>query len=235
MAAKQSKAAILVKKKVWLPIIAPALFNNQPIGEMYIDEEQSPVGRRVTVSLMVLTNDPQRQNVHMSFEVIKVENRQLHTKIFGYSIVPVAVRKMMRRGRERVDESFVVKTQDGVAVRAKPVLITRGRAKGGVLADLRRQLRVNVARAIAKLTFIDLMKEMVAHKIQRELQESLRKIYPLQVCELRDVHVETSEKRLKNIVTAPPLAEKPKPAELPAEEAPASQEQAPAEQPTEGV
>jgi ribosomal protein S3AE len=234
MAAKQSKAAILVKKKVWLPIIAPALFNNQPIGEMYVDEEQSPVGRRVTVSLMVLTNDPQRQNVHMSFEVTKVENRQLHTRIHGYSIVPVAVRKMMRRGRERVDESFVVKTQDSVVVRAKPVLITRGRAKGGVLADLRRQLRMNVARAIAKLTFIDLMKEMVAHKIQRELQESLRKIYPLQVCELRDVHIEAGEKALKKIVVAPPLAEKPK-TEQPAEEAPAPQEPPPAEQPTEGV
>ncbi len=217
MAAKQSKAAVIVKKKVWLPIVAPGLFNNQIMGEMYLTEDANPAGRRVTVSLTVLTGDPQKQNVHISFDVVKKENNQLLTKTVGYSIVPAAVRKMMRRARERIDDSFCVKTQDGIAVRIKPAMITRGRTKGSVLADLRSRMRAFVARSVASLTFIDFIKELVAHKFQRQLQDALRKIYPLQTCELRDAHIETSEKKLKNIIAAPPAAAKPveKPAEAP--------------------
>ncbi len=215
-----SKAALLVKKKVWVPIIAPELFTNQQIGETYLEEPSQGVGRQVKVSLMVLTGDPQRQNVAISFKIHKAENNQLFTQTIGYSIVPAAVRKMMRRGRERVDDSFVVKTQDDVAVRVKPVLITRGRAKGGVLIDLRQQLRLNVARAMAKLKFIDFIKDMVLHKFQRELQDSLRKIYPLQICELRDAHIETNAKGLQNILTAPAAPAQP-PGEQPPAEAPA--------------
>jgi ribosomal protein S3AE len=224
MAQKTSKAAVLVKKKSWLPIIAPGLFNNQPIGEMYIDDEADPAKRRVTVSLMVLTGDPQRQNVHISLDVTKKENNQILTTTTGYSIAPAAVRKMMRRARERVDDSFVAKTKDDIAVRIKPVLITRGRAQGGVMRDVRSQMRAFIVRGVATMTFVDFIRELVAHKFQRQLQDALRKIYPLQTCELRDVHIETSEKRLKNILIAPPLPVKPaekveeKPAEAPVQE-----------------
>ncbi|MEM4246857.1 MAG: hypothetical protein QXR48_03230 [Candidatus Woesearchaeota archaeon] len=216
MAQKTSKAAVLVKKKSWLPIIAPGLFNNQQIGEMYISEDADPKGRKVTASLTVLTGDPQRQNIHVSFEITKEENKQLLTKVVGYSIIPAAVRKMMRRSRERIDDSFVVKTKDNIAVRIKPVLITRGRTTGGVLKEMRSQMRTFIARAITGMSFVDFIKELVAHKFQKQLQDSLRKIYPLQVCELRDVHIETSEKGLKNIISAPPLpkqAEKKEPAQ----------------------
>lgn len=227
MAGKQSKSAMLVKKKVWVPMIAPALFNNQPIGEMYLTEDANPVGRHVTVSLMTLTGDPQRQNIHISFKISKAENNQLLTTLVGFKITPSAVRKMMRRARDRIDDSFVAKTQDGIAVRVKPVLITRGRSKGSVLADMRRTLRLTVVRALAKHTFVDFIGSLVAHKFQRELQDTLRKIYPLQVCELRDVHIETSENGLKNILSAPPAVEKPK------EEAPVEQQEAQPEQPAQ--
>lgn len=235
MAGKQTaKAALLVKKKVWMPIIAPALFNNQPIGEMYLAEDQSAVGRKVTVSMMVLLGDPQRQNVHMTFEVAKQENGQLLTKVHGFSITPVAVRKMMRRARDRIDDSFMVKTQDGVSIRAKPVLITRARAKGGVLADLRKQLRLNVIRTINKLTFLDLVRDLVAHKYQRDLQDSLRKIYPLQVCEIRDVHIDLSEAAQKKILTAPPAPVQPQVEQPVVAEQQVAVEQSPvAEQPAE--
>ncbi len=219
MAAKQSKAAVIVKKKVWLPIIAPALFNNQQIGEMYLAEDANPAGRKVTVSLTFLTGDPQKQNVHISFDVVKKENNQILTKTVGYSIVPAAVRKMMRRARERIDDSFCVKTQDGIAVRIKPTMITRGKTKSSVLKDLRSRMRAFVAHSVASMTFVDFIKELVAHKFQRQLQDALRRIYPLQTCELRDVHIETSEKRLKNIIAAPPATAKPaeKPSEAPAQ------------------
>lgn len=230
MPKQTSKAAVIVKKKVWLPIIAPALFNNQQIGEMYLAEDANPAGRRVSVSLMVLTGDPQKQNVHISFDVTKKENNKLLTKIVGYSIVPAAVRKMMRRARERIDDSFCVKTKDDIVVRVKPALITRGKTTSSILKELRSKMRAFIAQSVASLIFVDFIKELVAHKFQRQMQDALRKTYPLQACEIRDTHIETSEKKLKNIIAAPQPAAKPEKAgEKPAE----TPEQNPAPQPSE--
>ncbi len=209
MAKPTSKSAVLVKKKVWLPIIAPGLFNNQPMGEMYLTEDADPAGRKITVSLTTLTGDPQRQNIHITFAITKKENNQILTKTTGFSIAPAAVRKMMRRARERIDDSFIVKTKDDVAIRVKPILITRGRTKSSVLKEIRTKMRIFVARSASSMTFIDFIKELVAHRLQRQMQDLLRKTYPLQICELRDVFVETNEKAIKNIVVAPKIVEKP--------------------------
>jgi len=50
----------VIKKKKWVPIQAPKLFNEQIIGESLVGEAQELVGRRATVSLMTLTGDPQK-------------------------------------------------------------------------------------------------------------------------------------------------------------------------------
>ena len=218
--AKQTKGALLIKKKLWTPIMAPAIFDNKPIGEIYLEDAQTAIGRKITVSMMILTGDPQRQNVLVSFKIIKAENNQLQTEIIGFAITPVAVRKMMRRGRERISDSFVVKTKDGIALRIKPVLITRGRAKGGVTVYVRKHLRVNILRAVTASNYIDFIQDLISHKFQSELRQKLSKIYPLQICELRDVKIETSEKALKKVINVPaapaPVAEPP--AEAPAEQ-----------------
>jgi len=77
-----------------------------------------------------------------------------------------------------------------------------------------------------------LIRDLVAHKYQRDLQDSLRKIYPLQVCEIRDVHIDLSEAAQKKILTAPPAPVVQPPAEQPVAEPQAEQSPA-AEQPAE--
>jgi hypothetical protein len=54
------------------------------------------------------------------------------------------------------------------------------------------------------MPFAELIKSLVAHRLQKEISQPLHRIYPVQICELRDVHIETGEKGLKNIVMAPP-------------------------------
>ena len=44
--AKKQVAKVVVKKKRWVPVIAPKLFNEREIGEMHVEEPKNAVGRK---------------------------------------------------------------------------------------------------------------------------------------------------------------------------------------------
>lgn len=179
-----AKTSGIVKKK-WVQIVAPELFGNQVIGESYVAEVEQLVGRHVAVSLMTLTNDPQKQSVTVSFRIVSIKDGKAMTELTGYKLGPAALKKMVRRRRDKVSDSFVVKTKDGKHVRIKPVAVTRGRASGGVLTSLRHFIRAYLARAIADTNLDALVMDIVGRKLQYGLQQQLHVIYPVGACDIR--------------------------------------------------
>jgi len=184
------KPVTAIKKKRWVQIVAPQEFGGNFVGETYLAEPQEGVGRNMSVSLMSLTGDPGQQSIHIDFKITGVQNNTLVTEVMGFNIINSAVRKMMRRGKEKVEDSFVVVTKDNKNVRVKPILVTKNRAKGGVLADVQKQLRNNVLKMTAELTYTDFVNSLIAHQFQKKLQEALKKVYPLSICEIRWMSIE---------------------------------------------
>jgi ribosomal protein S3AE len=209
-AAKQTAA-----KKGWVPILAPKLFNEQWIGEIFIAEPAEAVGRMVTVSMTILTNDPQRQSINLGFKIIGKTNQGLTTELLSYHYSPSSTRRFVRRGRSKLDDSFTATTQDGKKLRIKPMLVTRGKAQGGVSAALLKAAREFFIVQLSKMKLEQFWNETVAHNIQRGLGDSLRKIYPLSAAEIRWVFIEGEG--------VPMPVEEVKPAEQPAEQAEAAQ------------
>lgn len=229
--AKSKSAAVVIKKKRWIRILASKLFNNQPIGESFVSEPNDLVGRCVSVSLMILTGDPQRQASVAKFKIIGVENDVVNTEFLGYALLPSATKKLMRRAREKVDDSFLLETADKKIVRVKPYVVTRGRTTGGVMATMRKLTRAYLARAISKLTFEQLVAEVFGKRLQHGLGQVLRKLYPIGACEIRDFKLVSAEKvkEMGWAVMTPP-AEEPKvePKESAKEEQPAEKAEQPA-------
>ncbi len=218
---KQKTAAkLLIKKKKWYEVVAPKYFGDYVIGECYLEEPSAGVGRRIVTSMMTITGEPQKQNVSLHFQLTNAENSKLIADITGYRIIPSAVRKMMRRGKSKIEDSFALKTADNVLVRVKPILITRNRGKGSILAALKKKEREFFAKNIPKQTFEALIKDILSQKIQHDLSAVLKKIYPVAVCEVRMFHIETV-KKTKVLEVAPEKTE------AKTEEAPEVQESAP--------
>lgn len=222
--AKSKSAAVVIKKKRWVRIIAPVLFNSQIIGESFVAEPADLVGRCVSVSLMILTGDPQRQSSVAKFKITGVEKDVVNTEFLGYALLPSATKKLMRRAREKVDDSFLLGTADNKVVRVKPYVVTRGRTTGGVMATMRKLTRAYLARAVSKLSFEQLITEIIGKKLQHGLGQVLRKVYPIGACEIRGFEIVSAEK-VKEMgwsVMIPP-AEEPKvePKESAKEEQPA--------------
>lgn len=181
--AKPSQKGIV--KKRWVSIIAPKLFNEQIIGESYLADPNAAIGRIVEVSMMVLTGEPQKQSLNLKFKIINRVGEKLMTELVEYKISPAAVRRIGRRGKERVEESMKVVTSDGRVLRVKPFLIARGSPKGAVMANVRKTIRRRLPQLVAKVTLEGFFDEILSYRLQRALADSVRKIYPIAVSEIR--------------------------------------------------
>lgn len=183
-----------LKKKQWYPIIAPKQFDNAIIGETLVYEPQQMLGKTLSHSLMNLTNDMKRQNVAIHFKVVEVEGNKAKTSIIGYEIIPSSVKRFVRRASEKIDLSFTCETADNIFLRVKPLVITKSDIKGSTAARLRHNVMAFLAKTIKKMTYEEVLNDLILHKMQSMMRENLNKIYPLKVCEIRYLGIEERQK-----------------------------------------
>ena len=182
-------------KKKFYPIAAPALFNEEELGEVPLYDLKDAIGRRVKVNLMTLTNDPKRQNINIRFKVVEVEGDKGKTKIIGYEIIPSSVKRFVRRNSEKMDLSFACETADNVSLRVKPLVITKADVKGSIAAKMRNSIVQHLIKTIKKMNYNDVLNEVITHKLQASMKETFNKMYPLKVCEIRYLGIEQREKQ----------------------------------------
>lgn len=183
--AKATKATVQVKKKRWVQILAPKMFNEVPMGETYITEPAEAVGRAISVSVMILTGEPGKQYISAGFDIIDAAGEKLHTAIRSYKILPSALRKLVRRNKDKFEDSFVCETADKKLMRLKPFVVTRNKTTGSRMAALRKATRERTAQLVAPLTAEQLFGEIIGGKIQKGIFDSIRKTYPVGAVEFR--------------------------------------------------
>ena len=183
-----------LKKKQWFPIIAPKQFDNVVIGETLVYTPNQMLGKTLSHSLMNLTNDTKRQNINIHFKVVDIEDNKAKTSIIGYQIIPSSIKRFVRRNSEKMDMSFTCETADNVFLKVKPLVITRGDVKGSVAAKLRNNIIIFLTKTIKKMTYDEIISDLISRKMHDVMRSSLNKIYPLKVCEIRYLGIEAREK-----------------------------------------
>ena len=182
-----------LKKRQWFSIIAPKQFENVVPGETLVYEPQAMLGKTLSHNLMNLTSDPKKQNISICFKITEVQGDKGMTSIIGYQIVPSSVKRFVRRNSEKMDLSFSCETADNVHVRIKPLVITKADIKGSTAAKLRNTITQFLIKAVKKISYNDLLNDLITHKLQSEMRQGFNKIYPLKVCEIRYLGIETGE------------------------------------------
>ncbi|MBS3114441.1 hypothetical protein J4448_05040 [Candidatus Woesearchaeota archaeon] len=186
---------VKLKKKQWYPILAPKQFDNVVIGETLVYEPNQMLGKTLSHSLMNLINDTKRQNINIHFKVVEVEGNNAKTSIIGYQIIPSSIKRFVRRNSEKMDMAFTCETSDNVFLRVKPLVITRGDVKGSIAAKLRNNIVSFLVKTIKKMTYDEIINDLISRKMQDIMRANFNKIYPLKVCEIRYLGVEAREKQ----------------------------------------
>ena len=92
-----------------------------------------------------------------------------------------------------MDLSFTCETADNVFVRVKPLIITKADVKGSIAAKMRNMIVQFLIKAIKKMSYDEVLNDLISHKLQSLMRENFYKIYPLKVCEIRYFGVEQRE------------------------------------------
>lgn len=173
------------KKKKWISILSTKEFGNAELGETFVDENEKVIGKVVCANLMNLTKDMKKQNTQLYFVVKNVEHNEAHTELLGYEVVNAFLKRITKKAKERVDNSFEGVSQDGIKFKIKPILMTRGIAHHSIATNLRKASEEYIRTMAKKTGFVEMMKSVISGNLQKELKIELRKIYPLNSCMIK--------------------------------------------------
>ena len=124
---------------------------------------------------------------------VKVENDSAFAQPVEATILPFFIRRMMRKNVNYVEDSFSIDCKDAT-VRIKPFFITRKKVSRAVRNALREKAKAEITEYVKDKSANLLFEEILKNKIQKQLSLTLKKIYPLSLCEIRSFKVEKLNK-----------------------------------------
>jgi small subunit ribosomal protein S3Ae len=177
-------------KKVWVDIYAPVeIFNENKIGETPAnkDDVEEIIGRSVDLNLAFVLNNFKYQNYKVIFQINKVSGLKAYTEVKEIMLYSSYIRRITRKGTSKIEDSFIVKTNDGYDVRIKPLVITRFKAHRSQKAEIRKVYRKYLEEKVSSLKYYELIEKVINYDLQNEIKTALNKIFPVSNVEIRRI------------------------------------------------
>ena len=130
-----------------------------------------------------LTRSLKGKSLELKYKVSLDKDKLVGVPV-SLSLFQSYIRRMMRKGVDYVEDSFVAECQDGKAL-VKVFLITRNRVSRAVRNALRNEAKKSLLVHLKSRTTGEVFSEITANKIQKEMSLKLKKIYPLALSEIR--------------------------------------------------
>ncbi|MFH1972398.1 MAG: hypothetical protein ABIJ18_02870 [archaeon] len=196
MGKKQIKkdSRISVKKKRWYSIQAPKVLNNVIVGETPAADPALLEGRIITINLHTVTRNIKKQNTEVKFKIKEIKGNECLTDFIGYEIVSAYVKRLVKRSKCRVDDSFIAETKDNKQVRIKPLVLTRDKAQKGILSALRKSSKEYLTKKLKEMDYNEFLSKLMLGEIQKEMKGELKKVYPLSIAEVRALRLIVNKK-----------------------------------------
>ena len=180
-----AETEILKKKKKKNYLLLAKEFNNNEIGETLASEDNMLIGRTIEVNLAHLTDDPKMQNVKIKFKIREVKDNKGYAELTKYFMLPTYIKRVVKPGREKIDDSFILITKDKIKIRLKPLMVTKALTQRSILSSLRNKTKEFMNEYCKKNEYGGFLNDLINHDIQKMLKDNLKKVYPLSVVEIR--------------------------------------------------
>lgn len=176
-------------KKRWIGIIGPPEFKGLVLGESYVIDPQTLVGKKLSLNLSNLIGDMRKQNIVVGFKIKEIKGAEAHADIVSYEMLQSHVKRLIRSEQDKIDDSFEVESKDKIKLLVKPIIITTNKTKNSVLTKIRMRTREKIKEAFLQNEFKPMLKEIMGGYFQKSIKQELRKIYPLSIFEIRKVEI----------------------------------------------
>ena len=120
--------------------------------------------------------------------LVKFEGKKLVAFPRQIRVLPYFIRRMVRKGTNYVEDSFSAEAKDAI-VQVKPFLVTRRKVPRSIRGMLRNKAREEIANYLKDKNVEAVFEDIIRNDIQKNLSLTLKKIYPLSLCEIRVLKV----------------------------------------------
>lgn len=171
---------------------------------LYANSQEELIGKIIRLDL---TKSLRGKSLELKLR-IKSEKGSLIAKPESIELTGSYIRRAIRKGVDYCEDSFKTECRDFLVV-VKPFMLTRKKVSRAVLKTLRENAKKFISSHIKTITSEEIFSEIISNKLQKNLAQKLKKIYPLAMCEIRIFQIlkpleksaEIKEKR-KEIVIA---------------------------------
>ena len=127
---------------------------------------------------------------------IASENEKLQGALQNLNLFQSYIRRIIRKGTDYVEDSFEVESREHI-LRIKPFLITRKRVSRAIRKAIRESTRKYLEGKTKVMATKEIFSDIITNKIQRDIAQKVKKIYPLALCEIRQLNVVSALKKNK--------------------------------------
>ena len=218
-AAAGRKAKDKWKMKEWYNVHAPRMFNETVIGETPAADPEFLIGRQSEVTVQDLTGDFSKMHIKLRFKIVGYDGHEAKTELIGHDLTSDYVRRLTRRKKTKTDHVVDVKTADGFVVRLKTMSIADRRIQASQEEGMRAAIAAYLTSYAAENKLADIIKAIISGDMAKDTAKACHAIIPIKRIEIRKSEVLVrGEGEPESIIEA---------------EAPAKEEEAPAEEPAE--
>ena len=126
-----------------------------------------------------------KQSGELVFKIVEVKGNVCLTTLIGMEVLPPHVKRIVKRAKSRVDDSFVVLTKDNVKVRLKPMILVKSKVQHGVLTALRKGTQDYFIRVALEMDYDELINRILIGDLYRDVKAELKKTCPVIAVEMR--------------------------------------------------
>ncbi|MBW2998238.1 hypothetical protein KY321_01745, partial [Candidatus Woesearchaeota archaeon] len=223
MAKKQKRKTTAVKKKKWVSIVGP---NGKELGESYVEESNSLVGRKLKVNLMTYSGNPKQRRYNVSFVVSGFDGDVAKTTMSGFETQPTSIKMSIKKGSDRIDHRVKVATSNKQDMILKPIIITKGNTSALVRTEIRKAFDVLVKDVFSKKSTSQALDDVIFQKVQKDLKRELSKVHPVRMIVVKKFFIEAlGDDESEDLVVEEELTEDDSEAEVTEEETEAESEE----------
>lgn len=176
-------------KKRWIKVIGPVEFNNILLGESYVIDPNNLLGKKIQLNLSNLIGDMKRQNIVVGFKIKEIKGNDAYAELISYGMLQTHIRRLVRTGQDKIEDSFVVETKDNIKIRIKTIILTKNKTKNSVLTKIMMYGRDAIKTSFSNNSFKQELGNIILLQLQRKLKQEMNKIYPLSVFEIKKLEI----------------------------------------------
>jgi len=192
---KPKVSKIRTKKKRWFPVLAPASLGQKEVGESYLTEAETALGRTLKINLKDITGSIYDQNIYVFLKVKEITGSNLQTDLIGYTYLNLFLKKLARRNIGKIEDSHYFRTKDDKGVRIKPLVVTAFGVNQSVKTAIRTELKKLLKNMVNNSTFDNLLLDVLRQKMRADFKKQLGKIFPIKELIIREIRLEEKKKK----------------------------------------